>query len=149
MRLVSTVTEASGSRRAAVALDLAQEVVDLAAGGADLDRRVDEGGRADHLFDETRPGRGSISQGPGVAETCTVCGRMGFPFLEAQWAVVEAGGQAEAVFGESRLAAEIAFVHGADLRHRDMALVGEHQGVVGQIFEQGREAARRASRPVR
>ena len=60
------------------------------------------------------------------------------PFLEAQGAVVEAGRQAEAVFGERRLAAEVAAIHAADLRHGDVALVGEDERVVGQIFEQGR-----------
>ena len=62
----------------------------------------------------------------------------GVPFLEAQRAVVQAGGQAEAVFGQRRLAAEVAAVHAADLRHGDVALVGEDEGVVGQVFEQGR-----------
>jgi hypothetical protein len=60
------------------------------------------------------------------------------PFLEAERAVVEAGGQPEAVLGERRLAAEVAPVHAADLRHGDVALVGEDQGVVGQVLEQGR-----------
>ncbi len=60
------------------------------------------------------------------------------PFLEAQRPVVHAGGQAEAVFGERRLAAVVALVHRADLRDRHMAFVGEDQRVVGQIFEQRR-----------
>ena len=60
------------------------------------------------------------------------------PFLEAQRPVVHAGGQAEAVFGERRLAAEVAAIHAADLRHGDVALVGEDERVVGQVFEQGR-----------
>ena len=60
------------------------------------------------------------------------------PFLEAQRAVVEAGRQAEAIFGERRLAAEVAAIHAADLRDGDVALVGEDERVVGQIFEQGR-----------
>jgi hypothetical protein len=62
----------------------------------------------------------------------------GVPFLEAQGPVVHAGGQAEAVFGEGRLAAEVAAVHAADLRDRDVALVREHEGVVGQVLEQRR-----------
>ena len=66
------------------------------------------------------------------------------PFLEAQRPIVHAGGQAEAIFGERRLAPIVALIHRADLRHGDMALVGEHQRVVGQIFEQGR---RRLARP--
>ena len=60
------------------------------------------------------------------------------PFLEAQRPVVHAGRQAEAVFGERRLAAEVAAEHAADLRHGDVALVDEHQRVVGHVFEQRR-----------
>ena len=56
-------------------LDLAEEVVDLAARRADLDRRIDEAGRADHLLDEYAAVCSS-SQWPGVAETWTVCGRI-------------------------------------------------------------------------
>jgi hypothetical protein len=59
--------------------DLVDDVVDLVAGrggdGADLDGWVDQAGGADDLFDEDAAGR-SISQGPGVAETKTVWGRM-------------------------------------------------------------------------
>ena len=60
------------------------------------------------------------------------------PFLEAQRPVVHAGGQAEAVFGQRRLAPVVAAIHAADLRDGDMALVDEDERVVGQIFEQGR-----------
>ena len=37
-----------------------------------------------------------------------------------------------------RLAAEVAFVHGADLRNGDVAFVGEDERVVGDVFEHGR-----------
>ena len=60
------------------------------------------------------------------------------PFLEAQRPVVHAARQPKAVFGERRLAAEVAAIHAADLRYRDVALVGEDERIVGQIFEQGR-----------
>ena len=68
----------------------------------------------------------------------------GLPLLEAQRAVVHAGGQAEAVFGQRRLAAEVAAIHAADLRNGDVALVGEDERVVGKVFEQRR---RRLARP--
>ena len=60
----------------------------------------------------------SISQPPGVAETCIGLRPHRVPFLEAQRPVVHAGRQAEAVFGERRLAAEVAAIHAADLRDR-------------------------------
>ena len=80
----------------------------------------------------------SISQPPGVAETQIGLRPHGVPFLEAQRPVVHAGGQAEAVFGKRRLAAEVAAVHAADLRDGDMAFVDEDQRIVGQIFEERR-----------
>ena len=80
----------------------------------------------------------SSSQPPGVAETYDGLRPHGVPLLEAQRAVVHAGGQAEAVFGERRLAPVVAAEHAADLRHGDVAFVDEDQRVVGQVFEQGR-----------
>ncbi len=62
----------------------------------------------------------------------------GVPFLEAQRAIVHARGQAEAVLGQRRLAPVVAAEHGADLRHGDVALVDEHERVVGQVLEQRR-----------
>ena len=60
------------------------------------------------------------------------------PFLEAQRPVVHAGWQPETVFRQRRLAPEVAFEHAADLRHRDVAFVGEHQCIVRDILEQRR-----------
>ena len=118
-------------------LDLAQEVVDLGTRRADLDRRIDEAGRADHLLDEDAfrllhlpmPGRRRDMHGLRPHR---------LPFLEPERAIVHAGRQAETVFGERRLAPIVAAIHAADLRDRHMALVGEDERVVGQIFEQGR-----------
>ena len=49
-----------------------------------------------------------------------------------------AGGQAEAVLGQGEFAPVVAAVHAADLRHGLVALVDEQQGVVGDVFEEGR-----------
>ena len=78
------------------------------------------------------------SHGPGVAETRNRLRPHRVPFLEAQRPVVHAGRQAEAVFGQRRLAAEVAAIHAAELRHRDVALVDEDQRIVGHIFKQRR-----------
>jgi hypothetical protein len=64
-------------------------------------------------------------------------GAHGVPFVELERAVVDAAGQAEAVFGQGRFAAVVAAVHGADLADGDVALVDEQQGVVGDVFEEG------------
>ena len=65
-------------------------------------------------------------------------GPHGVPFLELEGPVVHAAGQAEAVFGQGGLAAPVALVHGPDLGNGGVALVHEQQGVVGDIFEEGR-----------
>jgi hypothetical protein len=75
------------------------------------------------------------------------------PFLETQGTVVHAGGQPETVFRQRGLAPEIAFEHAADLRHGDVAFVGEHQRIIRNIFEQRRRrlpgpAAREVARIV-
>ena len=41
------------------------------------------------------------------------------------------------MFGQREFAPVVAFVHAADLRHRDVAFVGEDDGVVGDEFKQG------------
>jgi hypothetical protein len=117
MRLVSTVTQRAVAGLGDRGADLAQQVVDLGAAGADLDRRVDQPGGADHLFGEDAAGllhlpvAGGGRDGDGLRAHRV-------PFLEAQRPVVEAGRQPEAVFGQRRLAAEVAAVHAADLRDR-------------------------------
>ncbi len=62
----------------------------------------------------------------------------GVPLLEAEGAIVHAARQAEAVFGQGRLAPEVAAIHGAELADGDVAFVDEDEGIVGQIFEEGR-----------
>ncbi len=110
-----------GDQRAIAGLrggaDLADEIVDLRARGADVDGRIDQAGRADHLLDEHAA---ALVQLP-AARRRRHRDRLRahhVPFLEAQRAVVHAGGQAETVFGQRRLAAEVAFEHAADLRAR-------------------------------
>ena len=39
--------------------------------------------------------------------------------------------------GQRELAAIVALVHAADLRHGDVGFIDENDGVVGEIFEQG------------
>jgi len=122
---------------------LADEIVDLGARRPHVDRRVDQPGGTDHLLGEDavrlldlpRAGRGGDADGLRAH---------GVPFLEPQRAVVHTRGQAEAVFSERRLAAEVAAVHAAELGNGDVALVDENERVVGHVFEQRR---RRLARP--
>jgi hypothetical protein len=117
--------------------DLVEQVVDLHLDGADLHRRVDQAGGADHLFGEDAAGLLHLP-GPGVAETKTDLRAHRVPFLELEGAVVHAGGQAEAVFGQRELAPVVAAIHAADLRDetwlssaKTMALSGMYSNRVG------------------
>src|SRR6185437_10177093 len=116
---------------------LVDDVVDLRLGRADLDRRIGEAGGADHLLGEDAAG---LLHLPGAGGGADIDGLRahGVPLLEAERAVVHGGRQAEAVFGEGGLAAEVAAIHGAELADGDVALVDEDEGIVGQVFEQGR-----------
>ena len=91
-------------------LHLAEEVVDLGAGGADLDLRIDEPGRADDLLGEDAAGALHLPFAWRRRDMHRLRPHR-VPLLEAQRPVVHAGGQAEAVLGQRRLAPEVAFVH--------------------------------------
>ena len=111
-------------------------ILHLVLDRADLDRRVDQPGGADHLLGEDaagplhlpRAGRGRDAKGLRAHRV---------PFVEAERAVVDAARQAEAVFGQRDLAAVVPARHRADLRHGLVALVDEQQRVFGQVLEQG------------
>ena len=115
----------------------ADEVINLGAGRTDFDRRVDQAGRADDLLDEHAaafvefPAAGRGRDRDGLRSH-------GIPLFKAQRPIVHAGRQAEAVFGQGRFTPEVAAEHAAELRHGDVRLVGEHQRVVGHVFEQSR-----------
>ena len=116
--------------------------------GADFDGWVEQAGGADDLFGEHAAGLLHLPRGGGGGDKDGLRAH-GVPFLEFQRPVVHAGWQAEAVFGQRHFASEVALIHAADLRHGDVALVGENDGVVGDEFEQGgRRLARRAAREV-
>ena len=118
-------------------LRFVDQVVDLALHRPDIHDRIDQAGRADHLVGENAAG---LFQFP-------IAGRCGYehglrphlvPFLEFQRPVIDAGRQPEAEFREDRFSRKVALVHAVKLRHRDVALVDEDDGVLGQVFEQGR-----------
>src|SRR5690606_32532319 len=99
-----------------------QQVVHLVFDRADLGDRIDQAGRADHLLDEDAAGAFQLpfARRRGHEDGLRP---QAVPFAEAQRPVVDAGGQAEAVFGQRRLAPEVTAEHAADLRHGDVAFV--------------------------
>jgi hypothetical protein len=115
MRLVSVVTSTRSPARARVA-DLAEQVVDLALRPADLDRRIDQAGRADDLLDEHAAGLVQLVRARRRRDEDRLRPHR-VPLLEAQRPVVERRRQAEAVFDERLLARRSPLVHAADLRH--------------------------------
>ncbi len=86
----------------------------------------------------------SYSYGPGVAETKTAWLTWCSNSVEGQRAVVQRGGQAEAVVHQHLLARAVAVEHAAHLWQRDVRLVDDQQVVVRQVVEQrpGRLASR-------
>ena len=105
--------------------------------GAHFHRRIDQAGGPDHLLGEDAAGAPELP-GAGRRRDIDRLRAHRVPFLEFQRPVVDAGGQPEAIFGERRLAPEVALIHGAQLRNGDVGFVDEDDGFVGQIFEQGR-----------
>src|SRR5690606_9064240 len=139
--------ERGHERAVALLRDLAhliEQVVDLALGGTYLDLGGDESGRTDALLGTAAAG---LVQLPAAGRRGDGDGRRahGVPFLETERTIAHAGGQAEAVLGQRRLAAIVAAEHAADLRDRDVALVDEDEGVVGQVLEQRRRRVARVA----
>ena len=69
----------------------------------------------------------------GAYEQCLARERL--ELVEGEGAVVERGREAEAVFHQVLLARAVAAVHGAYLRHRNMAFVDDGDEVLGKIIE--------------
>ena len=141
MRLVRVVTSTRCALRRPHP-DLREQVVHLALHRPDLEPRVHEAGGADHLLDHDAP---RLLQLVGARRGGDV-ERLADPLLElleAERAVVEGRGQAEAVLDERRLALAVAVVHPAHLRDRLVGLVHDDQGVLRQVVEErGRRLAR-------
>ena len=123
---------------------LVQQVVDLVGDRADDADRVDQPGGADDLFDEHAAGLFHFPRTRRRGDMHRLRAH-GFPFLELERAIVDAGRQAKTEFGEGRFAVEVAFEHAADLRHRHVGLVDDQQRVVRDVLEQGRRRFARAA----
>ena len=126
--------------------DLTREVHHLVLRGHDLDHGVEQAGRPDHLLHHLAAGAGEFPRsGRGRHEYRLMEPLL--PLVKHQRPVVEGAGQPEAVIDERRLAALVAGVHAADLRHGDVRLIDEEQEVVGKVVEERAGCA--AGRPAR
>jgi hypothetical protein len=114
-----------------------EQVVDLAVHRAHVADRIDQPRGPDHLLDEDAAGALQFPVAGGRRDEHGLAPH-DVPLLELQRPVVDAGGQPEAVLGQGRLAAEVAAEHAAELGHGDVALVDDDQGLLGQVFDEGR-----------
>jgi hypothetical protein len=118
------------------AVDLRQEVVDLALGGADGDGGIDEAGGADDLLHDVLAVLLLVGAGCGRDENSLIDHAL--ELGEGQWAVVTGRGEAEPVLHQHVLARTVASVHASHLGQGDVGLVDDRQVVVGEIVEQRR-----------
>ena len=107
--------------------DLFQQVRHLVPRRGDFDLRVQQAGGPDHLLDHLAAGLAQFV-GPRRGRDEDHLVEPLLPFLEPQRPVVQRAGQAEAVLDQRHLAAVVAGVHAADLRHGDVRLVDEAAG---------------------
>ena len=116
-------------------LDLGQQVVDLPLHRPHLDLGIDQAGRADDLLDHAvgQPQLVVARRGGQVHGLADAVQELR-PFERP---VVHGAGQAEPVFDQRALAAGVALVHRADLRHRDMRFVDDQQEIVREEIQQG------------
>src|SRR5712691_679824 len=115
-------------------VDLSEQVVDLTRGRTHLDRRIDETRGSDHDLDRLLGSLVLVRTGGGGDVDHLLY--LPFPFRKRQWAVVEGGGQPEAIVDQGDLARPVAAVHAADLRNPDVGLVDHDQGVLGKEVHQ-------------
>ena len=66
------------------------------------------------------------------------CRTRALEFLKAQGAVVQGRGQAEAIVHQGLLAGPVAPKHPPELGDGDVGLVDDHQGLPGQVIQEGR-----------
>src|SRR5262245_6533674 len=117
--------------------NLMQQVIDLPAYGAHFNGWIREARRTDHLLDYNAAGLRQLI-GPWRCGDIDQLVSTFFELLKREWPVVHCGGKTESVFDEVILARAIPVIHPAQLRHRLMAFVDEHQRILRQIIEKRR-----------
>ena len=117
-------------------MDLRQHVVDLGARRAHFDLRIDQSGRSHQLLDHQPGMLGFVIGGRGRYEDRLT--HLVLKFAEFERPVIERRRQAKAVVDQIDLARTVAVVHAVELADQHVRLVEEHQGVGGQVIDQGR-----------
>ncbi len=130
------------------ALDLAEQVVDLAGHGPHLDLGIHQARRPDELLDDDALDLGELVLARRRRDVDRLA-HVVLELLELERPVVERARQAEAVLDERLLARAIAAVHRLDLGHRLVRLVDDQQEVRREVVDERRRGlARLAPREV-
>ena len=128
-----------GDQRALVALqaeaDFLHQVVNGIVRVAHLYLGVQQPRGADHLFDHDTFALVEFVVGWRSTDINGL-GRHLAKLIKGQRAVVQGSGQAEAVVHKSRLARAVAAVHRANLGNAHVALVDDHQEILGEEVQQ-------------
>ena len=115
-------------------LDFFEKMVDLVHRRHHAYGRIEKARGAYDLLDHDALAALELIVGwSGAYEQCLARERL--ELVEGEGAVVERGREAEAVFHQVLLARAVAAVHGAYLRHRNMAFVDDGDEVLGKIIE--------------
>ena len=97
--------------------------------------RVEQPRRTDELFDDDAFSFLQLIVGRGGRHVDDLMDKA-VELLEAQRPVVEGGRKPEAVLHEVGLAGTVAAVHGGNLRYAHVALVDDHQIILGEEVQQ-------------
>ena len=128
-----------GHQGALAALDaqlyLLDQVIDLTLGGAHDNLRIEQACRADELFGDNAFTLVELIVGGGSAHIDGLVGHH-LKFLKTQGSVVQCRFESESIVHQIGLAGLVATVHGAYLRHSDMALINDGEEVIGEIIQQ-------------
>lgn len=116
-------------------LDLLDEVINLIISSTDLDRRVDDAGGTDDLFDDKALGFSELVIGRSSRNVDRSTSKA-LELIEFQGAVVASSRKTKAVFNEVLLTSTVATVHSADLGKRNVGLVDYEEVILGKVIEQ-------------
>jgi hypothetical protein len=138
MRLVRVVTSTRSSFFDAL-VGFFHQVVHLVDAGPHFDGRVQQAGGPDELLHDESAGLFQLVIGGRGADKNDLIDQF-FKLREIERSVVHSAGQPEAEIDQIELARAVAAVHAAHLREGGVALVNEHEVVVGEVIEQAKRA---------
>ena len=132
-QILSHALRQRGHQRAhaprAYVANLTKNIIHLGLHGPDNTFGVYKSGGTHHLLDEGAPRALQFPRSRGRRYIDSI-GPHVIPFLKLEGPVVNATGQAKAIFSQGRLALEVATKHAADLWYSHVALIHHEHGVL-------------------